>query len=134
MVSLWATSDIITAAKLNKSFNNGLDANKGTPSVIGESYLATDTNLLYYSLNGTSWGYIIETTAREVKGESTITAESTSVVVTHNLGTVPSFVAKTPLDENGLDSYIDTITSTQMTINLQAPIPANAVFKWLVKK
>jgi len=60
-MALWATSDVITAAKLNKSFNSGLDADKGSPSVIGEAYLATDTNLLYYSLDGTSWGYMIET-------------------------------------------------------------------------
>ena len=54
-MALWITSDIITAAKLNKSFNSGLDANKGTPSVIGEAYLATDTDIIYYSTNGTSW-------------------------------------------------------------------------------
>ena len=69
-----------------------------------------------------------------VVGEVTITAGSTSVVATHSLGTVPSYVAKTPLDEYGIDSYINTLTTTQLTINIQSPHLSNAVFKWEAKK
>lgn len=59
MTSLWATSDVITAAKLNKSFNSGLDSAKGIPTVIGECYLAIDSMALYISLDGSTWGDII---------------------------------------------------------------------------
>lgn len=55
MASLWAADDLVTADKLNKTYNAGLDSAKGTPSVVGEAYQATDTGFLYVSMDGSTW-------------------------------------------------------------------------------
>lgn len=65
MTVLWETGDIVTAVKLNKSFNSGVDSAKETPTVIGEAYLATDTSPLkvYVSADGVDWTHYFLLTA-----------------------------------------------------------------------
>ena len=44
-----------TEGNPTKKFSTGLDANKGTPSVVGQVYYGYDQNNLYFSANGSSW-------------------------------------------------------------------------------
>ena len=61
---------------------------------------------------------------------ATITAETTSVVVTHGLSTTPTIVSVIPIDEYGIGCYVTSIGATEFTINLQGPQPSDAQFKW----
>lgn len=54
-MSLWTTGDTAYAYKLNKMGNIGVDEEKGSPTTMGEAYIALDTLIVYVSLDGTEW-------------------------------------------------------------------------------
>lgn len=52
----WTTGDTLTAAKLNTMVQQwGADADKPAPTLVGQSYLATDSLQVYISINGSTW-------------------------------------------------------------------------------
>ena len=65
-----------------------------------------------------------------VKGTATITAETTSVNVTHGNLTTPTIITIAPQDENGLGWYVTAIGATTFTINLQVPPVSDTIFIW----
>lgn len=67
MSQLWTDGDSLSAAKLNKSFNTGLYADRGSPSIVGEAYFAYDGDpdsagrpVLLLSSDGATWDQQIE--------------------------------------------------------------------------
>lgn len=56
---IFTPGETVTANELNQWCSIGLDANKGTPTVVGEAYIATDTGKIYYTTNGTSWNQYV---------------------------------------------------------------------------
>lgn len=54
-MTLWITGDQVEAYKLNKMAEIGLDEDKGTPSTIGQAFIAMDTLIVYVSLDGVEW-------------------------------------------------------------------------------
>lgn len=98
MTSMWTNGELITAAELNKWCNTGLDSAKGTPTVIGEAYLATDTNKIYYSTNGTSWDQTVTMKLNNILRGITPTAVQ--------WGTTPTSLSNTT------DGSLSTVTGT----------------------
>lgn len=71
--------------------------------------------------------------ANIVSGTATIPAGSTSVVVTHGLGSTPIWVGNpVPLDENGLGAWITSIGVVTFQINIQVPQAADADYMYIV--
>jgi hypothetical protein len=120
----------------------------------GLSYNVTQVDLqrAIWDMNGTggtvwipdgltSWGTLnIKKNVRLVgvlnqtlnNGSCQITAAATSVTVNHGLSITPTFISITPASSigTGVAWYVDTITSTQFTLHLQAVPGLTATFMW----
>lgn len=83
--------------------------------------------------NGRYWDAV-----RAASGTATIASGATTAVVTHNLGIVPGVEnIIITFNEQGTSDYgrwwVDTITSTQFTLNVSAdPGASNLTFGWMV--
>lgn len=90
-----------------------------------------DTNYPVYRTNdnGTTWALWYGNSSQWAS--SSITAGNTSVVVTHNKGSIPSAPYATPADDlKGITWYFTNITATQMTITLFTLDSVDHVFLW----
>lgn len=63
-------------------------------------------------------------------GTAAITAESTTVDVTHNVGITPNWVDVNPTNEYGIDHFLSNIGATTFRINVQVAPPSDATFIW----
>jgi len=64
------------------------------------------------------------------RGTATISSGNQTVVVNHGLAGVPYICCKVQ-GMYGTGNWIDTKTTTQFTINIDAPQPVNIDFDWI---
>ena len=69
-----------------------------------------------------------------VAGEVTLVSGQTTIAVTHGIGATPSpeDIQVTPIESLGNASFfwVDTLTSTQFTININGDAAADVDFAW----
>lgn len=117
-----------TSSTANIFFAGGVESGSGSIIVRpSESYVV--------QCNGTLWITIAKNLRTdEVAGNGTLTATSTSITISHTLGSTPMAVVVTPTSSYTGSYWVSAKTSSTFTLTFSGAQAANVTFDWILRR